>query len=58
VADPDGTPRRTWTTRSAERRAALARQTWSDFLRDLAVRIAIVAAVVIVLAVVVWLLRG
>jgi hypothetical protein len=49
--------KRSFTTRQAEQRAALVAQSWPDFLRDLAIRAAIIAAVVVVLAVVVWLAR-
>jgi hypothetical protein len=63
--DPERTPadapsgqragRRPFTTRQAEQRAALVAQSWPDFLRDLAIRAAIIAAAVIVLVVVLWL---
>ena len=55
----DGPPprrrKRSYTTRTAEKRAELTRQSWPDFFRDLAVRTAIVTAVVAVLVLVLWL---
>jgi hypothetical protein len=50
-------PRRSYTTKRAERSVALARQPWSEFLRDLAIRFAVVLGAVLVVAIVWWLLH-
>jgi hypothetical protein len=58
ASTPQRPSKSTFTTRQAERRAALVSQPWPDFLRDLAVRFAVVLAVIVVLTVVFWLIRG
>jgi hypothetical protein len=50
--------KRSFTTRQAEHRAALVRQSWPDFLRDLAIRTAVIVAAVLVVLLVMWLTRG
>ena len=47
---------RSFTTRHAERRAALASQPWPAFFRGLAVRTAVIAALVCAAVLLVWLL--
>jgi hypothetical protein len=47
-----------FTTRQAERRADLARQSWPEFFRGLAVETAVVAVLLLVALLVIWLFRG
>jgi hypothetical protein len=59
VADPERPkPIRRFTTRQAEYRAALVKQPWPEFFRNLAVETAVVAALVLVTLLVIWLMRG
>lgn len=41
---------------AAERRRSLRTQSWSEFWRDLGLRVAAIAAIVIVVALVLWLI--
>ena len=50
-------PWRRFTTRQAEKRAALVAQTWPEFFRTLGIEIAVIAAIIIVALIVVLVLR-
>lgn len=52
-APPARNPR--YTVRRAERRAAMAAQSWPHFFRDLAVRFLVAGAVALVIAGAMWL---
>lgn len=57
VPDDPKAPRglRRFTVKRAERHAAMAAQSWPDFFRDLGIRFAVAAAVVLVIAGALWL---
>lgn len=54
---PQPRKRRSFTTRQAEKSAALAIQTWRGFFRDLAIRTAAIIAIVLLVALIIWILR-
>jgi anti-sigma-K factor RskA len=54
---PRGVFRR-FTTRSAEKRAALVQQSWPVFFRSLAIETAVVAVLVGAVVLIIWLTRG
>ena len=57
-ATPHPGPLRRYTVARAERHAAMARQPWPEFLRDLGVRFLIAGAAVGAVLAVLWLLGG
>ena len=52
---PEGTPRR-YRVRRADKRAAMAAQSWPEFLHDLGIRFLVVGAIVLVAVGLLWLL--
>lgn len=49
--------RRRFTTRHAEKSAALASQPWREFFRDLAIRTAAIIVIVLLVALIIWIVR-